>query len=107
MKRACAWRSSRKQIEKAKRETFWAPGKKPRFEQVPLRSLYVIPAVSLSGHRKYIRELMDAMCSGPLPPAVVEEPGGKAALILRDGHHRANAARRLGHKTIPAIVWRP
>lgn len=57
---------------------------------------------------KHIQDLVTKMKDGtPLPPAIGYEynAGGRSLVVAHDGNHRIAAAKILGHRTVPVLVF--
>lgn len=77
----------------------WQPEYGPAaLTEIPIAALEVPSVIDEEKVTRY------ALMLDRLPPVVIFDIGGD--LLVVDGYHRINAARRLGRPTVKAQVWR-
>lgn len=77
----------------------WQPECGPSaLTEIPIAALEVPSVIDEEKVMRY------ALMLDRLPPVVIFDIGGD--LLVVDGYHRINAARRLGRPTVKAQVWR-
>jgi len=104
--KACRWRSARNQVQVRLQEEHWLYRgySNPRLRHVDIRKVDMLRWRD-SDNAKRIRLLKADMCKFAMPPATGYLYNGR--VTLTDGNHRANAARLLGQKKIPVVLWTP
>jgi GNAT superfamily N-acetyltransferase len=80
------------------------PGKLSKIKMVPIEQLE--PTESGESYVS-IANMMSLLKNGEeIPAIVVGEQAGAQPYFVIDGHHRLEAAKRLGYKVVPIRIWR-